>query len=82
MMLNRILERREFRNKIYIFWMETQINKQKLKHLGFKETDHAPLFALFDLTKPNKKILKDSKGNIFNENSIISFIKDIIHYDE
>ncbi len=48
--------------------METQLNKQKLTHLGFKQTDHPPLFSQFDLTNAPKKILKDNKGNpIFNE---------------
>jgi hypothetical protein len=35
-MLNTLLKKREFDSKITIFWMETQINKQKLNHLGFK----------------------------------------------
>lgn len=45
--------------------METQINKQKLVHLGFKESDHAPLFALLDLNKSNKRILVNEKGYLF-----------------
>lgn len=40
--------------------MEAQINKQKLRHLGFKETDHPPLFSLFDLSGAPKKILTNT----------------------
>lgn len=81
-MLNGLLKRREFRGKVTIFWMETQINRQKLEHLGFKSEDRPPLFAQFSLTDPNKKILKDGKKALFDEKSIVSFMKKIIQFDE
>ena len=34
-MLEKLLERKYFKDRVVIYWMEAQINKQKLKHLGF-----------------------------------------------
>lgn len=48
-----------------IFWMESQINRDKLKHLGFNENDRPPLFALFDLNDPKKKTFGNKKGEQF-----------------
>ena len=50
--------------------METQINKQKLEHLGFHKNDVPPLFAHFDLKSAQKNIFKPSKGKPFDKESI------------
>jgi hypothetical protein len=81
LMLNKILQRRELKDKIAIFWMETQINKQKLKHLGFSENDKSPLFAYFNLHSPNKQVLDPKQKGSFTEQSIVHFIKSIIKVD-
>jgi hypothetical protein len=64
-MLNGVLKQRQFRGKITVFWMEAQINKQKLEHLGFTSRDHPPLFAQFSLLSKEKNVLKKGKEPLF-----------------
>lgn len=83
-MLNKLIKEKylkQYKERIVIFWMETQINKQKLEHLGFSKTDNPPLFAYFDLSSRKKQIFKPQKGKPFDGKMISNFIKGIIQVD-
>lgn len=58
--------RKKEMQRVNIFWMQAQINKDKLTHLGFDINAHPPLLALFDLRDSNKKTFGSKKGEQFN----------------